>query len=363
MGQINELIGLRGVLAWWVVGGHLAYVFSQRIGEASYNRSAVDVFIILSGFVIMRLIDTKRETYKPYIIRRFMRLFPIYFVVLMVSALTLGLQQYGLSSAPFETERTASRIAALAAAESNIVPHMAAHLTMLHGLVPTALISKVDTSIVGQAWSISVEWQYYLLAPLIFWGLVGDWKTRAATLFGAAALFVMSKFGPLSSNDAFIGGSVGWFAVGIGTYFGIKAREEKRIALLVVFAAVSLAVVGVATRSPGAVLWSLVMLWLVGWVPAIVKRGITAVLTHPAVILLGEASYSTYVVHMLVIYLSMAALGPLHLSTTAYAVSLVAMTVVGTAILSIIGWYRIEEPGMEAGKYITRRRDALAPSL
>jgi peptidoglycan/LPS O-acetylase OafA/YrhL len=355
MGQIKELVGLRGVLSWWVVAGHLAYVFSQRLGELSYNRSAVDVFIVLSGFVIMSLLDTKREPYKPYIIRRFMRLFPIYAIVLTASAATLVLQQYGLSAAPFETERTASRIAALVAAQREIIPHMAAHLSMLHGLVPTALISKVDTSIVGQAWSISVEWQFYLLAPLVFWGLLGDWRAKLILALGAGILFAMSKIGPLSSNDAFIGGSVGWFAVGIGTYFGFKAREKKRVVSIMILAAVALAALGFGIRSPGAVLWSVVMLWLIGWMPGFLRRAITAALTNPVALALGNVSYSTYVVHMLVIYLSMAALGPLHLSVSAYVSALIAMTFAGTAGLSFIGYHFIEKPGIDAGTQLARR--------
>lgn len=361
MGQIRELVGLRGVLSWWVVIGHLAYVFSQNLGELSHNRSAVDVFIVLSGFVIMSLLDTKREAYKPYIIRRFMRLFPIYAVVLTLSAATLALQQFGLDAAPFETDRTASRIAAMEAARQAIVPHMLAHLPMLHGLVPTALISKVDTSIVGQAWSISVEWQFYLLAPLVFWGLIGRWRSKLAVGLGACGLFILSRFGPLSSNDAFIGGSVGWFAVGIGTYFGFKARDNRLAVVLVAAGATALAGFGMVIQSPGAVLWAIVMLWLIGSVPAFVKRLITSALTNPVVLALGNVSYSTYVVHMLVIYLSMALLSILHLPAHIYVPALIAMTIVGTAALSFLGYYFVEKPGMDAGAGLARRH--VSPSF
>jgi peptidoglycan/LPS O-acetylase OafA/YrhL len=357
MVQIKELVGLRGVLAWWVVAGHLAYVFSQRVGELSFNRSAVDVFIVLSGFVIMSLLDSKREAFRPYIVRRFMRLFPIYLVILLVSAATLGAQQYGLASAPFETERTAGRIAALEAAQQQIFLHLAAHLPMLHGLVPTALISKVDTSIIGQAWSISVEWQFYLLAPLIFWGLVGSWRARATVACGALALFALSKVGPLSSNDAFIGGSIGWFAIGIFSYFGFKAREYSRPLLLMTIGAVGLAVFGVAVRSPGAVLWSGVMLWLVGRVPAIIQRAATAAFANPVAMVLGNISYSTYVVHMLVIYLSMALLNWLSITPGIYVPALITMTVTGTAALSFLGYYFVEKPGIDFGTQLARVHD------
>ena len=356
MGQIRELVGLRGVLAWWVVGGHLAYVFSQRIGELSFNRSAVDVFIVLSGFVIMSLLDTKQEPFRPYIARRFMRLFPIYVVILFVSAATLAIQQYGLAHAPFETERTAARIAALQAAQSDILLHMAAHLPMLHGLVPTALISKVDTSIIGQAWSISVEWQFYLVAPLVYWGLTGDWRARLSVIAGALVLFALSKVGPLSSNDAFIGGSVGWFAVGIFSYFGFKARERPWPVLVMMVGAALLAGFGVVAQAPGAVLWAGVMLWLIGRVPKAIKPIVEMALTNRVAMTLGNISYSTYVVHMLVIYLSMAALNKMQIASQAYGPLLIIMTIAGTAGLSFLGYYCVEKPGIDVGAQLARGR-------
>lgn len=72
-------------MALWVVMGHVALTFNIPDLEANplwkilgENGRAVNVFIILSGFVIFHLLNTKKERYERYIARRFLRLFPAY---------------------------------------------------------------------------------------------------------------------------------------------------------------------------------------------------------------------------------------------------------------------------------------------
>jgi peptidoglycan/LPS O-acetylase OafA/YrhL len=57
---------------------------------------AVKVFIIISGFVIFFLIDTRKEPYRAYITRRFFRLFPILAVLLTASVFCLILARNSL---------------------------------------------------------------------------------------------------------------------------------------------------------------------------------------------------------------------------------------------------------------------------
>lgn len=44
---------------------------------------------------------------------------------------------------------------------------IAAHLTMTHGLFPDGVLPDVWVGFLGAAWSLSTEWQFYLLALLI----------------------------------------------------------------------------------------------------------------------------------------------------------------------------------------------------
>lgn len=67
--KIGALEGLRGVMAWWVVLGHVSLTLGWKLPLIDRNTLAVDVFIFLSGFVITSLVDRKHEAYRPYIIR------------------------------------------------------------------------------------------------------------------------------------------------------------------------------------------------------------------------------------------------------------------------------------------------------
>ena len=90
--RIQEFEGLRGCLAWWVVLFHLGML--GRFDSAQRTRfenlvvlggwQGVELFIILSGFVIAVLLEVQRETYRVYIVRRFFRLAPVYYVLLVL---------------------------------------------------------------------------------------------------------------------------------------------------------------------------------------------------------------------------------------------------------------------------------------
>lgn len=93
MRYIKELEGLRGLMALWVVFGHsLAALplINQHVPPTALNSYAVDVFIILSGFVIFFMIDNKRQPYFQYITQRFFRIFPLYLLVLVASTILIN---------------------------------------------------------------------------------------------------------------------------------------------------------------------------------------------------------------------------------------------------------------------------------
>src|SRR4029077_5012932 len=88
--------GLRAYLALWVLGSHALWVAGYRpdalVGLPKLiglGGDAVDLFIIISGFVIMLSLDNQRETYLQFVVRRFFRLFPV-FIVLFVVAIPLS---------------------------------------------------------------------------------------------------------------------------------------------------------------------------------------------------------------------------------------------------------------------------------
>jgi hypothetical protein len=85
-----ELEGLRGVCASLVVLSHWGEFFPQREGLVAYVAEiprpfgflAVIVFFMLSGFVIGRATPPERSgrAVAEYLLRRFIRIYPIYLV-------------------------------------------------------------------------------------------------------------------------------------------------------------------------------------------------------------------------------------------------------------------------------------------
>ena len=174
MKRIPEFEALRGFLAVWVLVGHALLLSGYESSDLGGLRVlafpvfAVDVFIILSGFVIFSLLDHKDEGYGPFIIRRFFRLFPLFIVVIALSASLAGFTQHQLETFPWQTQQIVLS-ARFAKDTIDYLPwQVAVHLTMLHGLVPPWLLPSSTYALIPPAWSVSVEWQFYLVAPLLF---------------------------------------------------------------------------------------------------------------------------------------------------------------------------------------------------
>src|SRR5436190_20060712 len=122
MKHIKEFDGLRGLLALWVFATHVIEL-GPYPGAASPIRAylAVDIFIILSGFVIFHLLSTG-ENYWTFITRRWFRLFPVFAVCFLIA-----LALYGRLRMDDEVAFGLNRV-------KNLTPHLIAHATMLHGV-------------------------------------------------------------------------------------------------------------------------------------------------------------------------------------------------------------------------------------
>src|SRR3954468_453326 len=91
--RVTELDGLRGVLAWTVVVSHILLVSGfydplvrrfPMLGDVP--ESAVDVFMILSGFAITHVL-MMRPRLDTYFFRRACRIVPTYYVALLLGIL------------------------------------------------------------------------------------------------------------------------------------------------------------------------------------------------------------------------------------------------------------------------------------
>ena len=175
---IAEFEGLRGLMAWWVVVGHMSQ-FAGFDGSQSNipwyqyivlrGSVPVDVFITLSGFVIFFLLkNSKKFDYINFSVNRFFRIYPAFLVSFLLALITMPLVSTVVSSPWADPSIIAAKIARLDSTEKNIAIHIALHLSLLHGLIADQWLPFAGDSILGPAWSLSLEWQFYLVAPLFF---------------------------------------------------------------------------------------------------------------------------------------------------------------------------------------------------
>jgi peptidoglycan/LPS O-acetylase OafA/YrhL len=335
-------------MAWWVVLGHISLSFNWQIPLIDQNSLAVSVFVLLSGFVIARLIDRKGEPYPTYIVRRGFRLFPIYLVALAVSAMLLPVQSAAWSSVADLTSQNTNRMHLAELSIENLLVHLLAHVTLFQGLIPNHLLPSAPYTIIGQAWSISLEWQFYLLAPFYMWAAASGrrWLAALLLLFG---LIAASRFMP----NAFLGNKMAHFGVGICSYLAFDRPHERQKWLLftLAFAALAILMSGLIQVIPLAI-WAVVLLSAAAphrrWahLPATILG--SKPLAH-----LGNISYSVYLVHMIPLYCSIYLLDRSGFEGVALQGLVFACTIAVTYFLSRVTYELIEKPGISLGARLT----------
>lgn len=309
MSRLLCLDGLRGVLAVYVMLGHMAPYADWPAGTRwvagllSHGMAAVDMFFMLSGLVITRSLASFGQA-RAFLLARAARLYPVFLVVF---ALAIPVQLLPL---PFAAMPWADAAGAAGAIWAHGLPadwggHIALHLLMLHGLLPDGALPFAWGSFLGAAWSLSTEWQFYALAALLL-----AWRGEAARRLApgfALAMLGLALAGALWGHvappgwrfsRAFLPNKAEYFALGIAS---AAVLEEGRAGLRRL-ALVSLAVLGICLlRGGGAEKLLPPLAWLlclaVQALPSGRLRLPARLLASKALLWLGAVSYPLYLVN------------------------------------------------------------------
>jgi peptidoglycan/LPS O-acetylase OafA/YrhL len=370
--RLGELEALRGLMALWVLVGHVLLTFTDpdAIPNAAIrlicdNTRAVNVFMAMSGFVICSLLERERERYGPYIARRFFRLYPAYIICFFASIAFATIAIEVLNRLSTQTPGISVRLDILHASRAHLGAHVATHLGMLHGLVPGRLLPYSEFAFLGQAWSISVEWQFYVIAPLIWFLVKPPFSLKRLTIL--AALVAALRLGSKWFGLAYIGSYELAFGVGIASFFLWEQRGRAPQWLIRHSSPVAITV---------SVLWIIVMprhwefaIWLLVIVsslcvaagtdratrPDFPSRAVHALLTSRPLAWIGRVSYSVYLSHLLVLYVVLWALQSTGGRSLVNAPVVIAITIAGTLVLSQILFSTIERPFIEFARSGYRR--------
>lgn len=354
---------LRAYLAWWVVLGHAVQLASrpgwlptELADLLMQGDKAVNVFMIVSGFVIAHLVIQKREPYSVYIGRRFLRLFPIYAVCVLLAVATVSAYETAYIDLPFADGKE-MRIERLALQDEHLGAHIFAHLTLLHGLIPEAVLKYSSTTFLAPAWSLSLEWQFYLIAPLLILPIA---SSLPRALVGTA---VMAIVGVLSHKwlreyyqySTMLLLCLKFFAAGILSRLALQYIERiplrADVAWFAVFTAAALA------RSIE------LAIWLTFLVFALVESGklrpagkvfqvIQQVLAgNSTAAYLGKISYSTYLIHIPAFAVSVAVFHSLFgIALVEEMWAAVAFGLLLTLVLSMVLYRTVEQPFIAIGR-------------
>lgn len=301
--RLRALDGLRGVAILLVMGFHYFYHLESfyykstlyPYGETfssvlifKYGYMGVELFFIISGFVIAMTLESSRSVI-DFVIRRFARIWP----ALIVSAiLTFFLLNW--SDAPFALHRR------------QFWPNFLPSLTLTPPSLWSGWFPKVDY-VTGVYWSLVVEIRFYVIAVILFWLFSREKLARNIVIFTlvvyiARALLRRAMPGYNGVYDAlFIPDYLPWFAAGAVFYELYKERLAKGAALimlammyaLIARVSTNYAMIG---RDPvfasAAALFFLTLFWFLATKPTSMR-----IFEIRPLVWIGECSYSIYLYH------------------------------------------------------------------
>jgi peptidoglycan/LPS O-acetylase OafA/YrhL len=300
--EIRSLTGLRGVAALYVAIYHMFNRWIRSRPASPFHLStflkhgymSVDMFFILSGFVITlsskKLFETgmKKSNYILFMKKRFSRVYPIYIIITIIA--------FGLLS----------------------------RFQGIGALIQNIFLVQVFTSanyILGPSWSLSAEWFAYLLFPLFFY-LVYLYQGKLWNLLCLIAgflvlIFISTNFNPFLNGIQSITATFGpldkfrfvaavlrcfsEYLIGI-TLFKIYATYKEKYARYYGMAALACTVVlTILLFVPDSDV--AIVLLFAGLIFSLsTDQGIIAkVLGSKYIYLLGQISYSLYLIHPIII--------------------------------------------------------------
>jgi len=336
---LPALTTVRIFLALGVVLFHLqltwAWPTAAYTGLLERARLGVDMFFILSGFVLAhvytRQIETGSYSHRRFLIARLARIYPAHLAILLLMVVIAGFAM-GLGErfdpalySPGGLLRTA---------------------LLVHAWTPTN--TPVEWN--GPSWSLSAEWAAYLLFP-VFAAIGVGLKARPLLLIAIAVLTfaVLDGLYRFVFNDALLHAEFNLGVMRIApTFLGGMALQAcadrlslRRVTAVAIALGAASLLVGLMHARADERLVVAAAGGLILALALVSKAGADGPLAWPGLIFLGEASYAIYLLHLPLLVLWKNARALLVGGDSAYTMPMIevlgflALTLAGGAILHI----------------------------
>ena len=308
LGDIPVLNGIRGLLALWVLLGHVHIFCGGQLPLLSTPGMAVYAFMVMSGFLMalhFRLREQREPWHSPrtwwvFYVRRFFRIAPLYYLLLAFALTFHGpyMAAYGnLGRFYLPDFVPAAGVPSYDVAAFDFTT-LFYHATFLFGTIP----SQSSNNILPD-WSIGLEMQFYLVFPFLMIAL----RKIGPAWFAACALAVVFAAHPLEPQFAlpsFLPLVLTAFVIGIFMSEAWFAKDRMTASALLVLA-IFLASVRMPAKFQAI---PLAMIFLINFPDLFerlkIKRLGTVVvngLGGRVGLFLGDRSYSVYLLHMLIL--------------------------------------------------------------
>lgn len=299
--NIPPLTSIRAFAAWWVALYHFRDFFPPALrgtftAAVAYGYLAVDLFFILSGFIIYLNYHHMFETItlkslKAFAIARLSRIYPLHLFTTLIYAIDIPLILY------FSQARDLG--------ERYEFGYFILNVLLVHNW---GFTDALDWNV--PSWSISVEAGAYILFPIAAL-LTTRYVTKGAAAMSLQLLLLIAI--PVvftAAGETTIGGDIPRlglircvleFLIGVMTCRAFLLRGGPGQATQAVLLALSAGLIALHAGgvAPDHVVMPTAFMLLIfaltrpsGWV--------TKVMSHPCLVFLGDVSYATYMCHMLV---------------------------------------------------------------
>lgn len=252
---------LRTILALAVVVYHSYLLFGLRMCG---GQVAVESFFMISGFYMALILNEKYVgvgSYKKFILSRFYRIFPVYWIVFGI-ALILSLTGYFAFNHPYYLARYISNYPCLSGLTifyfilENVIVLGQDVLYFLRldeycqPLLTYNVLSYKHTGyqylLVPQAWTISLEFMFYLIAPFLVTKKV-KWQL-ALVVLGLLCKYLFTRYYYLHFDPwtyRFFPFELAFFMAGSLAYSFYKYIQHKTISPIVGYSMLAGCVLGV----------------------------------------------------------------------------------------------------------------------